>query len=808
MPRTWILQFRLSATEREKLPWSSTIPEKRKRTGTPPEDPPTTKKRKTQKRQPTKCKTTKSQTNKRQTNKRKVAASSSPSSVSPPSGGRMSWSPPSHNPSFDSGPPNTPPVLPAQFDPRPIREAVERAIMKYTYRDLERHPSAPYKGPIPHRVAKSLDDLEIVQFGAFPSIDYVKLNLDLQFDENGYPFPYRGRGPVWANNSCVIDSTIVLGKLLDAGCTAADRGDTNGEHFTELEKAFVEVTNMNWDVFDVATSIELRDAFWRVLCDHVPSLRMGSGCPPWTPWAECTKNFAQFKFDYTTIINECHCQGSRVEQHAGTGRVLNPVMEDGDRTGVTVPQLWARVFPQYTPCHCERCGAGPDNDGPSISKRVDKLPLRLVVQAEQGTKVFAHTRDQILHYQDSQGIMQKAAYRWLGGIYHRGQHARVYWTESKRFEIPSKNYMMYDGMRASGVMISMETPGDEDEIVPIDWVHDPNNVSIWVYERILDPEPSTLMTASTTVSQMGGWFKYTHVPWNPLPGPPPFNDKPRQLPAFGDHFLDLKRPNPWDTIPDTAEELRIPDYSSFLNIDPNRDIAGRFKDMSADIASLAPVNSLNPYPPGAGFAFDNMFGGPQSFTNLPDLWPAGTRDATGALDFPDLASPSMSPDSGPASSGVNRPATVGDLIRATRSKSRSPAWTYTGRQTRSQSRSPTWSRTGRQTRMQTRMMANDEDDIMEDAPPVVERDVFEMYTTISAASSHCRAEPSREPKLILISPKRGKRSMREQILIKNAKKATKVTKSTKVGGKAERKGKDASNKKNRPMDKRGTSKTK
>lgn len=798
MPRTYIAQFQFSANERMDLPGnpiaqtSSIDQDDGERPTTSSNHPPRSKKRKTGR----------------------------PQASSPLSGGSTSSNPPgcrsgqllpfqglssgdSPSQAGISGPGGSLSyVLPAAFDQRPIREEIERVIMKYTYRDLERHPSAPYKGPIPHRLAERLDDLAIVQSGAFPSIDRVKLNLNLDFDESGYAFPYRGRGPVCTGRSCVIDCTIVLGTLLDAGCTVADRSRTDGEHFTDLEKAFVEATNMNWDALSEETSKELRDSFFRVLCTHVPSIKMGKSCPVWTPWSECTKNFAQFQFHFTTTIHECHCQNSRVEEYSLTGRVLNPFQLPGDRDGVTLDQLWQRCFPLHSPYYCAHCGSGPENDGPSLSKRIDQLPLRLVVQPEQGSKVFQHTRDQIFDYVDSQGNLQQVVYRWLGGIYHREEHTRVYWGESKRFETPTKRFTMYDSSLASGTIISLPTPADEDEIVSIEWVHDPDNTPIWVYERVLDPEISTLVTAVSTANQMGQmveqniWFKYAHTPWNPLPGPPPFNEGERLLPSFGDHFLDSKRPDPFDTLPDHLYDVKIPDWMSLVNIDPSRDLMAKYGPTEVQSTSRIPDDVLNPDPPSEpedGFEFNTVRGGPQSFAGRTELWP-GTRDVTGALDFPDLSSRlnstsgwertrsgsgsgSSRPSSG-GSFGSNRPFTIGEYL-------------FRSKRGRGKSRS----------RSKGKESTQEEDVTMGEAPPLTqeEEDIFTTFTTLN--SSH-RASSTIQP--VTISQKKRKRLMREQVLAENAKKTTK--KMTKGG---EEIGKDARNKKNRAKtDKRGTSKPK
>jgi hypothetical protein len=700
--------------------------------------------------------------------------------------------------------------------------------MNYTYRWLDRHHSAPYKGPIAHRIAEKADDLAIVQSGAFQSIKAAKINMYLQLDAdpNAFTFPVRGRGPIWAGTSCAVDCVIVLGSLLDAGCTVADRDGTNGERLSDLEKAFVEVTNMNWEAFSEETSRELRDSFYRILCDHVPSMTIGTNCHSWVPWSECTKNFAQFKFEYTTVTNECHCKGSDISEYPGVGRVMDPHFEPEDREGVTLNQLWLRSFPIYRPYYCQSCGAGPENDGPSLFRKIDQLPLRLVVQTEPGTKIWQHTKDHVFDYADSQGDVRQVAYRWLGGIYQMGTHARVFWNESKRFEAPTKDYAMYDGALASGMILAFPAFSDQDENIPLEWVHDPCGPPILVYERVMNPESSTLWTAVNTLDQMGRMvdenhlFQYAHIPWNPLPGPPEFNDKPRQLPSFGDRFLDSKRPDPFDTLPANFADVKLPDWLSLINIDPTRNLMDRYTSEEVLAASQIPADVLNTAPPPCPedvAKFNSPHVGPQSLAGRPELWVPGTLDVTGALDFPDLSSRSNSarqsertksgsrsgtgtgsnsnrPSSGSSSGGNSpegarpriRPYTLGAYFKALLE---SPNPTSKGKG-RAKSNSPRTRAAGA-----TAAGFEEENVSMGEAPPLspaTEEDIFKTFTYLS---SH-RGEPG--PRVVNIYPKM-KRPMREQVLINNAKQATKVTKMTKATNatKAIGKRKDVRSKKNR-----------
>ena len=674
----------------------------------------------------------------------------------------------------------SPYVIPADYDAKSIREIIEKAIMNYTYRWLDRHPGAPSKGPIPHRIAEKAEDLAIVQSGAFRSVQAAKINMYLQLDADGFMVPVRGRGPIWEGTSCAIDCVIVLGSLLDAGCTVADRGDSDGAHFTDLENAFVEVTNMNWEAFSDETSKELRNAFYRILCNNVPSISMDNLCHSWIPWSECTKNFAQFRFDYTTITKACHCRGVGTTETAGNGRVLDPASLPADHEGVSMSQLWSRSFPMYHPFYCSDCGSGPENDGPWLYRKITNLPLRLVVQTEPGTKIWQHTRDQVFDYINANGEACQVAYRWLGGIYGAGIHGRVFWGESKRFEAPTKDYAMYDGALASGMIVSLPASDDEENI-PLEWVHDAYCPPILVYERIMNPETPAICAAINTLDNIGQMvegdqlFKYVHVPWTPDPGPPLFNYKPRQLPTFGDYFLDSKCPDPFDTLPDDIWDIKIPDWLSLAKIDPNRDLVPKYGLTAVDSASQIPVDLLDTPPPRAPqdvSPFDSPHIGPQSLAARPELWPTGSLDITGALDFPNLSSRSDSISGSGSPQGGGRPYTLRECFNSLRVNGQSP----TGGQ-------------GAQT-------PGGDGTATQEVPALSEEEVQQLFQQFTHVAGF-RSDSSGPPPPHSLYPRKRKQALREMVLIENAKNATKVTKGgklTTLGEKEESKN-DATHKK-------------
>lgn len=543
-----------------------------------------------------------------------------------------------------------PPPEEPDFAPNPLRVEVEKLLMKHAYGGLQRHPEAPQQGPIPNQIATQASDLAVVQSGASSSVRAVRIHVDnLEFSAEGSDFPYRGRGPVGSPQSCFIDCVIMVGKLLDAGCTVADRKEGRSNRFTDIERAFIEITNMNWDAFDDEVSKELRDTFHRLLCTTYPQLTIGHLCPPWSAWSVCTKNFEQFRYYYTTEKTRCMCKGGTVKTSEKHGCFIGNYLTDEDSQGVTVSKLVERSLPARKPDVCKDCGAGDGDGGPSISKRITRLPLRLVVLPILGTKVVNHTDLLEFAYLDGNGKSCKATYRWLGGIYFHGEHARVWWNDAERGEMDLGNVRMYDGTQVSGTMFGGIPAIDINERVHLSWVHDGGCPPMLFYEQVLNPTFDMLFTAMDTVNTMSQMVLQDkqvlmdHTPWVPSPSPPLQRYPGRYLPSFGDPFINSKRPDPFDTLPPEAAFIDIRDWVALRHINENDPRLAPFKEQMA----LIPSNFGDPPtpPPDTRF-FDTLLQSPFGFVDQPDLWLQGPPDTAGISDFPDLPS---SPDARPMS---------------------------------------------------------------------------------------------------------------------------------------------------------------
>ncbi|KAJ5814569.1 hypothetical protein N7474_006346, partial [Penicillium riverlandense] len=499
-----------------------------------------------------------------------------------------------------------------------VTEAVERAVMKFAYAELERDPSAPARAPFPTRTACDKDTLRLMQVATFPATRTVRLMPpELLFDPNGLTYPYRGRGPVWNGGSCAIDAAITLGILADAGCTVADRKGDWQSQFTTLEKAFIEVCNMNWDVYDDYTSIDLRDAFWKKLVSIVPSLTIGAPTPVWVVWAESTRNFAQFQFNFTELLTPCPCQGLAPISTDRMGQCMYPISQPLDQYGVTVSEMIERST--YGPKHSGPCPDCGSPTGDTKVKQFKDLPLRLVMSFGTDIKLISHTKNIAFRYVDEHGNHRVATYRWLGGVYYKDHHVRVYWTDAERGEEDTGNIRIYDGQDNSGIIVGDIPPFHRDSRVPQDWLRE--GLPIVLYERVMNPSDDVLHVASQTVTNMMSTsiqnkpILTEHTPWRRAPEPSSsagLDPWPRILPRTGENYYEAR----------------------YTGLTPPPHSRSQFTPRCRLSQSRLKQETQSPN------MFDSILDDPSSFlANHPDLWPDGIPgdDGLSLVNFPELA---------------------------------------------------------------------------------------------------------------------------------------------------------------------------
>ena len=427
-----------------------------------------------------------------------------------------------------------------------VIEAIERTILQFAYTCLERHPSAAPRAPRPHITATTEEDLLKSIVSSVPAVSKVSIsdttwNGGMKLDKYGNQFIYRGRGPVWRANSCAVDCAIVSGRLLDAGSTMYDRKDAGWENrLSRAERAFIDVTDANWDVLSKENSIELRDQFWRVLEESSPAIRVGRFNSMWSVWAAVTPNIPQFEFSYVEALGYCPCRKQQPSTATYNASFVTPPVYPQDQYGVTAQEVISRPFTSVQLSNCRECGM---TETVTRERRITNLPLRMVVTLDRRVFVKNHTQDISFDYCDINGQPQRATYRWLGGIYSHNNHFRVFWTDNKRGEASSGELMAYDGMQNSGLMFGGISPYHPEERVHPMWWRG-RSIPLLIYERVMDPDPEVLNCALHSVfgmmnSQLANVpILQQHTPWiqTSVPAEAPARVWNSTLPAYSNRF--------------------------------------------------------------------------------------------------------------------------------------------------------------------------------------------------------------------------------------------------------------------------------
>ncbi|OQE18282.1 hypothetical protein PENSTE_c018G04657 [Penicillium steckii] len=427
-----------------------------------------------------------------------------------------------------------------------VTEELMKSLMKLTYHEIQRHPSAPSRKSVATRIAISAEDLDIIQVGLYPSTSEVKIDLEtVDISPNGKLYSYRGRGPVGSSGSASLDTVIVLGMLTEAGCTYIDRYSKRPIYFDDLEKSFIETINMNWDCMSAELSKELRDSFFRKIHIAYPALGMGQILPPWALWAKLTRNFAQFQYTCRDRFHYCTCEMRNSEDSSLTvGGTMLPPFQPEDRNGVTPATLVSRKLSVKQHWGCNFCQL-IRGSGRMTERVVERLPARLALITHPETRLLNHTETFQFEYRDEHGQNVVGTYRWLGGIYYFEERLRVYWTEAEPGRVDPETIRAYDPMSTTGV-IAGSIPVGGNGPIPAEWLQ--STIPLLIYEKVIDVPKQTLLFHERQITSM-----LRHISDN-RPAITNYRIPTRKvhagvkgvtkrLPNLGDRYFHVPRPN-------------------------------------------------------------------------------------------------------------------------------------------------------------------------------------------------------------------------------------------------------------------------
>ncbi|KKZ68217.1 hypothetical protein EMCG_06108 [[Emmonsia] crescens] len=380
---------------------------------------------------------------------------------------------------------------------QPMDEYFRKAMLQFPYRSLERSPSD------------------------FPILPTAAENSPIQRTEQGIiEDRYRGRGPTGDGGFdgvlyYALDCALVAARLLDAGCTKADRANPYWHRMlSDLEKTFLELVWRNWgDDLDkhYPTPKQLRDSLseYAATLKHkiIEDLKTGQTVvnkwPIKSVWESCTKSFCQFLVRYDQHSKHHYPCGSSNEPRSSSARCIPLKANRRDPSKNTIEAQMAGFFTDnyWTKCDgCERLAKEPgkgDRTNPTkghieTQRRFHELPLRLAFMTDPNAWPGSHTASNIvINYRDWNGKCERATYRWLGGIYPIEQHNCcryvVFWNDHERYETDSGKLRKYDAQEGNGRIIrGFASMGNGSERVPLSDLQR-GQPALLFYEQVVNP---------------------------------------------------------------------------------------------------------------------------------------------------------------------------------------------------------------------------------------------------------------------------------------------------------------------------------
>lgn len=394
---------------------------------------------------------------------------------------------------------------------QPMDEYFRKAMLQFPYRSLERSPSD------------------------FPILPTAAENSPIQRTEQGViEDRYRGRGPTGDGGFdgvlyCALDCALVAARLLDAGCTKADRANPYWHRMlSDLEKTFLELVWRNWGddldkhIFYPAPK-QLRDS----LSEHAATLKhkiiedlktgqtVANKRPIKSVWESCTKSFGQFLVRYDQHSKHHYPCGSSNEPTSSSARCIPLKANRRDPSKNTIEAQMAGFFTDnyWTKCDgCERLakeeGYPQEGDRTNATKghietqrRFHELPLRLAFMTDPNAWPGSHTASNIvINYRDWNDKCERATYRWLGGIYPIEQHNCcryvVFWNDHERYETDYGKFRKYDAQIIRG----LSSMGNDSERVPLSDLQR-GQPALLFYEQVVNPPQNYIQEVQDAITR-------------------------------------------------------------------------------------------------------------------------------------------------------------------------------------------------------------------------------------------------------------------------------------------------------------------
>lgn len=355
-------------------------------------------------------------------------------------------------------------------------------------------------------------EISLINVDILPSSDG---NVQYAFSKSGQSFPYRGRGPVWKDNSCALDCTIVAARLLNLGRTVADKGNQRraewGNNLQPLVNHFLWLLDKPWERLDDTTSQKYRCTFLTQFLKIFNSptntrpTQIGEFLPAISIWQLSTAGVLQTSFSTYQywLCSDCHAASLAPATAAITHQTIaldqmNDTIKEKFGERPTMSNLLNLYFDGHTSkIKCIDCKS---TGTLSVWKAINSgLPARLAILPDHSYRdvVGANSSSIKITVRNTKGTFNEFTYRWLGGIYQAESHYRLYWSDCGPNEQDNGSFRVYDGKNLEGSIIGGLIPGDLNAKVPPYWS---KGADILFYERV-EPSTTTLQYAAEAIKQ-------------------------------------------------------------------------------------------------------------------------------------------------------------------------------------------------------------------------------------------------------------------------------------------------------------------
>lgn len=301
----------------------------------------------------------------------------------------------------------------------------------------------------------------------------------------GHLFPTYGRGPV-SLTSDAVSCAIVAGLLLNLNSPSL----TPNTQLSTVESAFLASLSIPWSSLADTQSSTRVDELRNLCKEYVAAVNKAAnplaainGTKTHIPltnanvWKICANSLSQVRISYREGARGCACQGQANGKN-GTKTVSGPYITTDARDGcgrdMDLDSSIRQFFAYERGVKCAKCGG---DNAMVVNRQFESVPLKLVVRPDTRVSFQRHGADVVeVEYVGLAEKMQRAKFRWVGGIYpvqstqqQTQVSYRVFWTYRTPGGVDTGALRMYDAAQLSGTIVGGVHLARTGERVPARW---------------------------------------------------------------------------------------------------------------------------------------------------------------------------------------------------------------------------------------------------------------------------------------------------------------------------------------------------